>query len=257
MAVPLRFAGGDRQLLLLSGRQEGRRYLSQDLEDLSRLATEVVAEVARRRHAELQGLATRAELQALRAQINPHFLFNSLNALYGLIPRVAAEARRTVVNLAEIFRYLLQGNRQHVPLEEELRTVRAYLEVERLRLGSRLVTRIEVSRQARSVEIPALSIQPLVENAVKHGISRKAEGGSIGLEAAVEDGALEVAVSDDGPGFQSSGSRENGQGLENVRRRLRLCYGEQGRLQVQSAAGRTRVGFRVPLESKPAAVPSR
>lgn len=257
VAVPLRFAGGDRQLLLLSGRQEGRRYLSQDLEDLSRLATEVVAEVARRRHAELQGLATRAELQALRAQINPHFLFNSLNALYGLIPRVAAEARRTVVNLAEIFRYLLQGNRQHVPLEEELRTVRAYLEVERLRLGSRLVTRIEVSRQARSVEIPALSIQPLVENAVKHGISRKAEGGSIGLEAAVEDGALEVAVSDDGPGFQSSGSRENGQGLENVRRRLRLCYGEQGRLQVQSAAGRTRVGFRVPLESKPAAVPSR
>ena len=146
------------------------------------------------------------------------------------------------------------GNRQHVPLEEELRTVQAYLEVERLRLGSRLATQIDVSRQALRVEIPALSIQPLVENAIKHGISRKAEGGSIRLEAGVEDGALEVIVSDDGPGFQSSGPRENGQGLENVRRRLRLCYGEQGRLQVQSAAGCTRVGFRVPLKQQPAAV---
>ena len=146
VAVPLRFAEGDRQLLLLSARQAGRLYLSQDLEDLNRLAAEVVAQVSRRRRAELQGLATRAELQSLRAQINPHFLFNSLNALYGLIPRAAAEARRTVVNLAEIFRYCLQGNRQHVPLEEELRTVQAYLEVERLRLGSRLATQIDVSQ---------------------------------------------------------------------------------------------------------------
>ena len=257
VAVPLRFAEGDRQVLLLSGRQAGRRYLSQDLEDLSRLAAEMVAQVARRRRAELQGLATRAELQALRAQINPHFLFNSLNALYGLIPRAAAEARRTVVNLAEIFRYLLQGNRQQVPLEEELRTVQAYLEVERLRLGDRLATRIDVSQDALRVEIPALSIQPLVENAVKHGISRKAEGGSIGLEAGLEDGALRITVSDDGPGFQSSGTQENGQGLQNVRRRLRLCYGEQGRLQVQSAAGRTKVGFRVPLKEQPAAVLSK
>lgn len=257
VAVPLRFAEGDRLLLLLSGRRAGRRYLSEDLEDLNRLATEVVAQVTRRRRAELQGLATRAELQALRAQINPHFLFNSLNALYGLIPRAAAEARRTVVNLAEIFRYLLQGNRQQVPLEEELRTVQAYLEVERIRLGSRLAIQIDVGRQALQVEIPALSIQPLVENAVKHGIGRKAEGGSIGLEAAVEDGALKVTVSDDGPGFQSSGPRENGQGLENVRRRLRLCYGEQGRLQVESADGRTRVGFRVPLVKRPVAVISK
>ena len=80
---------------------------------------------------------------------------------------------------------------------------------------------------------------------------RFVEGGSIRLEAAVEEGALEITVSDDGPGFPSSGPRENGQGLENVRCRLRLCYGEQGRLQVQSAAGRTKVGFRVPLEGSP------
>jgi two-component system LytT family sensor kinase len=129
--------------------------------------------------------------------------------------------------------------------------------VERLRLGDRLATRIDVSREALRVEIPALSIQPLVENAVKHGISGKAEGGSIGLDAALEDGALRVTVSDDGPGFQSSGPWENGQGLENVRRRLRLCYGEQGTLQVQSAAGRTRVGFRVPLKEQPVAVLSK
>ena len=130
-----------------------------------------------------------------------------------------------LVVLLQDYRFLLLdvfirflGNRQHVPLEEELRTVQVYLEVERLRLGSRLATQIDVSQPARRVEIPALSIQPLVENAVKPGISRKAEGGSIRLEAAVEDGALEVTVSDDGPGFPSSGPRENGQGLENVRR---------------------------------------
>ncbi len=248
VVAPLRFAEGDRLFLLLSSREEGRRYLSQDLEDLDRLVTEVVEQVARRRRAELQGLATRAELQALRAQINPHFLFNSLNALYGLIPRSASEARRTLVNLAEIFRYSLQGNRPYVPLEEELRTVQAYLEVERLRLGNRLETEIEISKEARSVVIPALSIQPLVENAVKHGISRKADAGRVKLEARVADGNLQVTVSDDGPGFQSSGPQENGHGLDNVRRRLRLCYGEQGRLQVQSTAGHTGVSFRVPLQ---------
>lgn len=248
VVAPLRFAEGDRLFLLLSGREAGRRYLSEDLEDLDRLAAEVVEQVARRRRAELQGLATQAELQALRAQINPHFLFNSLNALYGLIPRTASKARRTLVNLAEIFRYSLQGNRQHVLLEEELRIIQAYLEVERLRLGNRLETEIDTSKEARSVEIPALSIQPLVENAIKHGISRKAGRGRVRLEARVADGNLQVTVSDDGPGVQSSGPRKNGHGLENVRRRLQLYYGEQGQLHVQSTAGHTGVGFRVPLK---------
>jgi hypothetical protein len=178
-AVPLRLAGGDARVLLLGGREEGRRYLSEDLDDLDRLAAEVADQVERRRRDEYQRLVSEAELEALRAQINPHFLFNSLNALYGVIPRAAAEARKTLLSLAEVFRYSLQSKRQFVSLEEELRIVEAYLQIERLRLGHRLRTKIHVSDEARAVQVPALSIQPLVENAVKHGLADKLEGGTV------------------------------------------------------------------------------
>ena len=116
-------------------------------------------------------LMSQAELRALQAQINPHFLFNALNTLYGTIGRENPEARRLVLNLADVFRYFLQSDRTFIPVEEELRIVRAYLEIEELRLGPRLRTEIEIDDLALQVSIPALSIQPLVENAVKHGDS--------------------------------------------------------------------------------------
>jgi hypothetical protein len=247
-AVPLRLSGGDARVLLLGGREEGRRYLSEDLDDLDRLAAEAANQIETKRRDEYQRLVSEAELDALRAQINPHFLFNSLNALYGVIPRSAAEARKTLVSLSEVFRYSLQSKRQFVSLDEELRIVEAYLQIERLRLGGRLRTEIHVSDEARPVQVPVLSIQPLVENAVKHGVSAKPEGGVVRVDARVVDGALRVEVADDGPGFDMAASIHLGSGLQNVRRRIQLCYHQGSELAVQSSHSETVVGFTAPLE---------
>jgi two-component system LytT family sensor kinase len=247
-AVPLRLSGGDVRVLLLGGREEGRRYLSEDLDDLDRLAAEAAKQIETKRRDEYQRLVTEAELDTLRAQINPHFLFNSLNALYGVIPRSASQARQTLVSLAEVFRYSLQSKRQFVSLDEELRIVEAYLQIERLRLGRRLRTKIYASDEARSVQVPVLSIQPLVENAVKHGVSAKPEGGVVRVDARVVDGALRIEVADDGPGFDMAASLHLGSGLQNVRRRIQLCYHEGSELAVQSSKSETVVGFAVPLE---------
>ncbi len=255
-AVPLRLAAGDVRVLLLGGRKEGRRYFSEDLDDLDRLAAEAASQIDAKRRDEYQRLVAEAELDALRAQINPHFLFNSLNALYGVIPRSASEARKTLVSLADVFRYSLQSKRQFVSLEEELRIVEAYLQIERLRLGRRLRTQIRVSDEALSAHVPVLSIQPLVENAVRHGVSTKPEGGAVRVEARIAAGSLHVEVSDDGPGFDVATSLAHGHGLENVRRRIELCYPEGSELTIRSSPSQTVVGFRAPVETPHAEVHS-
>jgi hypothetical protein len=248
--VPLRLSKGGTQYLLLGRRRGGRRYLSEDLVALSRLATVIVDEMGRLRDAEMQRLMSAAELRALQSQINPHFLFNALNTLYGIIPREAAGARRTVLNLSEIFRYFLRMDRTYIPLAEELKIVTAYLEIERLRLGPRLETQIDVDESVLSIPVPALSIQPLVENSVKHGLSPKPEGGRLTVAARLLNGELRVSVEDTGAGMgghTDEGSGGEGVGMMNVRRRLHLCYGPQYGLTVQSGASGTHVEFAVPL----------
>jgi hypothetical protein len=131
--VPVRLSQGDVRYLLLGRRRGGRRYLSEDLASLEHLVTTVGEEVERCRVAEMQRLVSDAELCALQSQINSHFLFNALNTIYGIIPREAAGARRTALNLADIFRYPLRSDKILTPLSEELRIVRAYLEIEHLR----------------------------------------------------------------------------------------------------------------------------
>ena len=168
--APLRFSRGDAQLLALGSRAGGRRYLSEDIEVLERLAAIVCEQVERMRNSEMQALVSQAELRALQAQINPHFLFNALNTLYGTIARENASARHLVLNLAGLFRYSFAQNRGLIRIAEELEIVRAYLEIEQLRLGSKLHTEIDVDDDALQTEVPVLSIQPLVENAVKHGV---------------------------------------------------------------------------------------
>ena len=244
--VPIRTSGEETCCLLLGRRRGGHRYLSRDLEDLDRLSTELSDQLERRRRTELNRLVAEAELDALRAQINPHFLFNSLNALYATIPRSAVDARETLVNLAEIFRYSLQGNRQFVSLDQEMRIVQAYLQIERLRLGKRLRTGIDIAEDTLQIAVPVLSIQPLVENAVKHGVSTGIEAGTVRIESRIVGGTLQVIVSDDGPGFPSAGPPAGAQGLANVRRRLRLCYGERARLKIASPAVGAEVELRVP-----------
>ena len=250
VCVPLRFIKGDGAMILLGRREGGRRYLSEDLQELARLAAVVIEQVERFRSSEIQRLVSQAELRALQAQINPHFLFNSLNTLYGTIPRDAPEARRMVLNLAELFRYFLQSDRTFIRLSEEIQIVRAYLEIEALRLGERLQTEILVDPAAEHSLIPVLSIQPLVENAVKHGVAARSMPGRVRLRVRAVPGGVSVEVSDDGTGFLPADSRQpsngGGVGLDNVRQRLKLCFGEVAGLKIESTGAGSTVSFLVP-----------
>ena len=146
----------------------------------------VVEHVEQIRSLQMQQLVSQAELRALQAQINPHFLFNSLNTLYGTITRSNEEARRLVLNLADVFRYFLQTDHPLISVEEELKIVRAYLEIEELRLGPKLRSELEIDAEALTATIPVLSIQPLVENAIKHGVASKAGEGFVRLSIGCE-----------------------------------------------------------------------
>jgi two-component system LytT family sensor kinase len=249
--VPLRFSKGDTRYLLLGPRDGGRRYLSEDLVVLTRLGASVVEQVEQLRGVQMQNLVSQAELRALQAQINPHFLFNSLNTLYGTIDRGNAEARRLVLSLSEVFRYLLRTDRTFIEIEEELKIVRAYLEIEKLRLGPKLRTEIQIDDAALHATIPMLSIQPLVENAVKHGVAPRTGTGFVRLSITAEGGVISVTVSNSGE-FDTRALTyardDGGKGLANVRRRLQLCYGEESRFKAQAGNGITNVGFFLPLK---------
>jgi hypothetical protein len=251
--APIRLAHGDVRYLLLGRRRGGRRYLSEDLQVLSRFSAVILEQVERFRNSEIRRLVSQAELRALQSQINPHFLFNALNTLYGIIPREASGARNTVLHLADIFRYFLQSDKTFIRLSEELEIVKAYLEIERLRLGPRLETVIEVDDSALPVMIPVLSIQPLIENAIKHGISTKAGPGMLRLRANMCREGLLVVVEDSSLGTESrarerGSSSHTGVGLNNVRRRLQLCFGPDAHLVMESGLNGTTVQFSIPIE---------
>ena len=254
--VPLRFSSGDTRYLLLGTRHGGRRYLSEDLEDMRRLGAAIVEQVERFRADELRRLASEAELRALQAQINPHFLFNALNALYGTIDRRSQVARRLVLNLADVFRYLLRGERTMISLSEEFKIVQAYLEIEEVRLGDRIQTELIMDNSVGQTGIPVLSIQPLVENAVKHGIAPKHGPGRVSVRAEREHSGVRISIEDTGVGFERRRGVEHngtGLGLENVRRRLALCYGSATELEIRSGPTGTVVAFVVPdhVSAKP------
>jgi hypothetical protein len=244
--VPLRFSRGDVWWLQLGPRAGGRRYLSEDRELLDRIAGVIFEQVERMRSSEMQELVSQAELRALQAQINPHFFFNALNTLYGSIPRESATARKLVLDLAELFRVSFAPERSLFRIEEELRIVRAYLEIEQLRLGGRLRATIEADPAALQAEIPILSIQPLVENAIRHGVAPRPEGGFVSLKILAAGEAVTVEVTNSGSvgGGQTKG---HGVGLSNVRRRLELCFGGAGRLSISSGKDVTTVRFSAPV----------
>lgn len=240
--------------IALGRRRGGRRYLSEDLEAISRIQIEIGNLLEQLREKELKQLVASAELRALQAQIHPHFLFNALNTLYGIIPREASGARKTVLNLADIFRYFLETERTYIPLADELEIVRAYLEIESLRLGAKLRTEVKADEAALRVPIPVLTVEPLVENAVKHGVAANSDGGTVRVTATVRDGMLRIVVRDTGPGFAASAQSRSGVGLENVARRLRMCYGVDSELHIDSTSAGTTVEFRVPAHQPEAAL---
>ncbi|HTW64827.1 MAG TPA: histidine kinase [Bryobacteraceae bacterium] len=252
VVLPIGHGVAEKKYVFLGPRQGGRRYLSEDLEVLARMGACVGEQTEHIREVETQRLVSQAELRALQAQIHPHFLFNAFNTLYGIIPRQVSGARRMLLNLAEVFRYFLQSEKTFVPLEEEMRIVKAYLGIEELRLGDKLKISIDVDADALAASVPVLSIQPLVENAIKHGVAARPEGGAVQIQARREGDSLHVLVHDTGPGFAArTAAPENhtGVGLENVSRRLVLCYGADAHLRIESDQGGTTVSFVVALRT--------
>ena len=246
VVVPVRRGQDDVRLILLGRRHGGQRYFSEDLDTLARTAVEIAERVEALRRQEMNRLVSQAELRALQSQINPHFLFNALNTLYGTIPREAPGARRMVINMAEIFRYFLQSDRTFVPLAEEMQIVRAYLEVEQLRLGDRLKVEIHVDQTALDVPVPVLSVQPLVENAIKHGIAQSAEPGYVHVRIELRGGELRIIVENsNNPAVAEAAG--TGVGLQNVRRRLEICYGPGATLRLAPESYKTTAEICIPL----------
>jgi signal transduction histidine kinase len=212
------------------------------------------------RERELRELAVSAQLAALRAQVNPHFFFNSLNSIAQLIATDPAKAEACVERLAAIFRYLLKRTQaEFVPLAEELEVAEAYLEIERARFGDDLVVTEEIDERARSLLLPGLILQPLVENAVQHGISKKIGGGAVLIRAAVDDGTLRLTVRDTGVGIDAADSMfDRGIGLRNVRDRLVKLYGPNYAPTIGSTNGvGTTVTLHIPVALGTPAASSR
>jgi signal transduction histidine kinase len=203
------------------------------------------------REQQLRLLASRAELRALRAQINPHFLFNALNAIAGLIPDDPALADETVEQLAQVFRYTLRkSEKEWTRLDDEVEFVRAYLLVEQARFGGRLRVEFDIEARAEAAPIPAMSIQPLIENAVKHGVGAVEGPATVKLRAYLEDEELRVEVCDNGPGFPPGMALadSDGHGLRNVAQRLQGYYGAAARLWWENGPDGTRVFLSIPRQ---------
>jgi sensor histidine kinase YesM len=200
------------------------------------------------REEQAQRQALRAQFEALQARTNPHFLYNSLNAVAGLIEEDPKRAEQALEKLSDLFRYALDGSqREHVRLSEELRTVRGYLEMEELRFGERLRYEVDVPADLGNLAVPPLVLQPLVENAVLHGISPRTAGGSVRVVAAKNNGVLDLTVEDDGPGPGGSEHRGSRTSLDDLSKRLELLYAARATLESGPAAdGGLRVRVRLP-----------
>lgn len=208
-----------------------------------------------KRESQARELASLAQLEALRARINPHFLFNSLNSIAQLISTDPDRAEACVERLAEIFRYLLQSdNRSFVTLEDELEIADAYLDIERARFGDRLAVDVVVADNARHGVVPTLILQPLIENAVRHGVSQKVGGGTVSIEASLDGPDLRVVIRDTGVGMRDGvqAALSAGVGLRNVHDRLVHLYGEDYAPRIDSRPGHgTVITVRVPQASSP------
>lgn len=193
-----------------------------------------------------EAAASRAQLGALRAQLNPHFLFNALHSLAALVRRDPERAEEALERLGGLLRYALDDAAERVPLEREWSFVRDYLQLEQLRLGDRL--RIEESCEAGALGalVPPFTLQPLVENAIRHGVARVPAGGLVRVTAKLDDERLTLSVEDDGPGCAPADcAAALGLGLRSLRERLATGYAGTARLDVSTSPG---AGFRASVE---------
>jgi len=197
-------------------------------------------------------LAQEAQVKMLRYQLNPHFLFNTLNAISTLIlDNQNLVANQAVTRLSEFLRYTLdQDPMKKVTLRQEIDALNLYLATERLRFDDRLRLEFAVEEEALDALLPSLLLQPLIENAVKYAIAPREEGGSIRVEGRIRSGMLEMSVADDGPGMSGESGTTNGRGvgLRNTRERLAVVYGERHRFAVLNAQPGLRVEIGIPQE---------
>ena len=193
---------------------------------------------------------SQAQLHALRMQLNPHFLFNTLNSVSSLMYTDVEAADAMLARLSEFLRITVDRNlEQEVPLDEELEFVRRYLEIEKIRFEERLRITMDIDGDTSRAMVPSLALQPLIENAIHHGIAPRREGGSIEIRARREDGLLHLSVADDGVGTpQQSHERV---GLANTRARLEQLYGSKQRLTLTDVAPRgVRVDIVIPFRTE-------
>ncbi len=183
------------------------------------------------RASQLEAQLAQAQLQALRMQLHPHFLFNTLNGIAGLVRDQKNKAAvNMIAGLSDLLRYTLENaGRQEVPLREELDFLELYLDIQQMRFSDRLAVRIEVAPETLDALVPSLILQPLVENAIRHGVAGRASAGTVGVTAELEYGLLRIKVYDDGPGLREDWATPEaaggGIGLANTRARLEQLYG--------------------------------
>ena len=205
---------------------------------------------AEEREAQARILAREAELRALKAQVNPHFLFNSLHSISALTSVDPSQAREMCIQLGDFLRRTLGlGEKSMVPLREELALVESYLRVEQARFGPRLKFEESFDPGALDAAVPPLLLQPLVENAIVHGISNLPEGGWIRLVARHERDELALVV-ENKMDIETPSPRRNGVGLKNVRQRLEACFGGRARISAGRDGDCFRVSLTLPLERK-------
>jgi hypothetical protein len=239
--------GSEPMWLSLGPRIDGRAYMSLQFRLGQTTALQLAAQYERvireeferqqliSQH-ELRELTSRAQIRALQAQIRPHFLFNTLNVLSNLIHTDPKKAEDLTEELATVFRYTLDATRtEWVSLEDELRFVTSYLQIEKARFEGRLGFLIDLEPQTESVRIPPMILQPVVENAVRHGIASRIEGGIVRLSARLSAGRLELVVEDSGSGLKTEETSERrGIGLKNVRDRLQHIYRDDAMLRLSA-----------------------
>ena len=201
-----------------------------------------------RRAGQARLLARESELKALKAQINPHFLFNSLHSISALTSGEAAKARRMCILLADFLRTTLRlGNEPRIPLDDEIELARQYLSIEQVRFTDRLRVEEAIDRESLRCLVPSLLLQPLVENAVKHGIATLTEPGTVRLATKLDPDLLSITLENDFDP-EAPSKHTTGIGLSNVRDRLRTAYGSGGALEARAVGGRWRVDLRLPVQ---------
>ncbi|MGH9842769.1 MAG: sensor histidine kinase [Blastocatellia bacterium] len=260
--APIKVSGETAYQLAVAPGSGERKLLSDEIDFLSSLAERIGRRIEalrfereRRerelRETRLQHSLTEAELRALQAQVNPHFLFNTLNTIADLITSEPEKAELMTERLAEVFRYALQRTGINlISVAEEFEFLQTYLSIEQARFGKRLRVEMTVDPQIASARLPSLILQPLVENAIKHGIAPKLEGGTLRIGASGDDKVLRLTVEDNGAGWREAhAGNGHGIGLRNVRERLRTLYESSATMEISTAPGSgTRICITIPKD---------